>query len=58
VKVDAMNGILAAVEAESWNLVERGMDIGTFGFEVAAVGKGGSSSKSGVRPGIRTATTF
>jgi hypothetical protein len=53
-----MNGMLAAGEAEPSNLVARGMDMGTFGFEVAAVGKGGSSRSSGVRPGMRSVTTF
>lgn len=31
---------------------------GRFGFEVALVGRGGSASNSGVRPGINRVTTF
>ncbi len=58
VKVVAMNGIQAAIESAFWDFERRGIEIGRFGFEVAAVGKGGSSKTSGVNPGIRTATTF
>jgi hypothetical protein len=32
--------------------------MGKFGFEVAAVGKGGRARVSGVKPGIKRATTF
>lgn len=56
--VDAINGILAAVEAVFCDFVRRGIEIGRFGFEVAAVGRGGRASISDVSPGIRIATTF
>lgn len=36
----------------------RGICIGTFGFEVAEVGRGGSERVSGVSPGMSNVTTF
>lgn len=32
--------------------------MGTFGFDVADVGRGGSERREGVRPGMRRVTTF
>ena len=32
--------------------------MGTFGFDVADVGRGGSEKKEGVRPGMRRVTTL
>lgn len=49
---DAMYGM--SLLASSGN----GMEIGTFGLEVADVGIGGRASSERVRPGIRRATTF
>lgn len=36
----------------------KGISRGKWGFEVADVGRGGRDKRSGVRPGIRRATTF
>jgi hypothetical protein len=36
----------------------RGIEIGRFGLVVAVAGGGGRESRSGVRPGTRSATTF
>ena len=54
-----MKGIFAAVDvATSSAGGRRGMERGRFGFAVAEVGKGGKERISGVRPGMRRATTF
>jgi hypothetical protein len=50
--VDAING-MSVLEASG-----SGMESGTFGFAVADVGKGGSASSDGVRPGMSSVTTF
>ena len=43
---------------DSGLLSGRGICIGTLGFEVAEVGRGGSESVSGVSPGMSNVTTF
>lgn len=40
------------------SLVGRGRGRGTFGFDVADVGRGGSERRDDVRPGMRRVTTL
>ena len=54
-----MKGMLAAVDVVTSKVGgRRGMESGIFGLTVAEVGKGGKERISGVRPGMRSATTF
>ena len=55
VNVDWMKGIPEDVEASGWG---KGTCSGRFGLAVADVGGGGRERRSGVRPGIRRATTL
>ena len=52
-----MNGTPAGVSDDD-EAVGSGIDKGRCGFTVADVGRGGRESTSGVRPGIKSATTF
>ena len=62
-KVVAMKGIFSARlcdsdDDEADDGASRGIEIGRLGLAVAVEGGGGRESRSGVRPGTRSATTF